>query len=123
MGLPDMKLPIQYALTYPERLGNNYERTNLPAINNLTFFEPDVEKFECLKIAFNALESGGTSPCIMNAANEIAVDKFLNRKIRFSQIPELIKKALNNIDNHKSPDLEVIFDCDKETRNFVTQLS
>jgi len=123
IGLPDMKLPIQYALTYPERLENKYERTNLPAINNLTFFEPDVEKFECLKIAFNALESGGTSPCIMNAANEIAVDKFLNGEIKFSQIPELINKALENIENHKSPDLDVIFKCDKETRNFVTELS
>ncbi|MGA7838227.1 MAG: 1-deoxy-D-xylulose-5-phosphate reductoisomerase [Ignavibacteriaceae bacterium] len=122
MGLPDMKLPIQYALGYPERLGNSFERTNLPKINSLTFFDPDFEKYECLKIAFDAMETGGTSPCIMNAANEIAVDKFLNKKIKFSQIPELIHKALSKMGNHKSPDLEVIYECDKETRNFVTQL-
>jgi len=122
MGLPDMKLPIQYALGYPERLENNFERTNLPKINSLTFLDPDFEKYECLKIAFDAMETGGTSPCIMNAANEIAVDKFLNKKIKFSQIPELIHKALSKMGNHKSPDLEVIYECDKETRNFVTQL-
>ncbi len=122
MGLPDMKLPIQYALGYPERLGNSFERTNLPKINSLTFFDPDFEKYECLKIAFYAMETGGTSPCIMNAANEIAVDKFLNKKIKFSQIPELIHKALSKMGNHKSPDLDVIYECDKETRNFVTQL-
>ena len=122
MGLPDMKLPIQYALGYPERLGNNFERTNLPKVNSLTFLDPDFEKYECLKIAFDAMETGGTSPCIMNAANEIAVDKFLNKKIKFSQIPELIHKALSKMGNHKSPDLEVIYECDKETRNFVTQL-
>ncbi len=122
MGIPDMKLPIQYALTYPERFENNFERTNLPKINNLSFLEPDFEKYECLKLAFDSLNSGGTSPCIMNAANEVAVDKFLNRKIKFSQIPVLIEKALNNIENHKSPDLETIFESDKETRDFVTGL-
>jgi 1-deoxy-D-xylulose-5-phosphate reductoisomerase len=122
MGLPDMKLPIQYALGYPERLGNDFQRTDLPKINALTFFDPDFEKYECLKIAFDVMEAGGTSPCIMNAANEIAVDKFLNKKIKFSQIPELIHKALSKMGNHKSPDLDVIYECDKETRNFVTQL-
>ncbi len=122
MGIPDMKLPIQYALTYPERFGNKFERTDLTRINNLTFYEPDFEKYECLKLAFNTLETGGTTPCIMNAANEVAVDKFLNRKIKFSQIPVLIKKALNRIENHKSPDLNTIFECDRETRDFVTSL-
>ena len=122
MGIPDMKLPIQYALTYPERFENKFERTDLARINNLTFYEPDFEKYECLRLAFNTLETGGTTPCIMNAANEIAVDKFLNRKIKFSQIPVLIKKALNKIENHKSPDLNTIFECDRETRSFVTSL-
>jgi 1-deoxy-D-xylulose-5-phosphate reductoisomerase len=75
-----------------------------------------------LKLAFGALEAGGTSPCIMNAANEVAVDKFLNKKIKFSQIPALIEKALNKIENHKEPDLKTIFECDKETRDFVTSL-
>ena len=123
LGLPDMKLPIQYALTFPERLQNDFKRTDLPAINNLSFFEPDFDKFECLKLAFDVLKAGGTAPCILNAANEIAVDKFINRKIKFSQISELISKALNRIENHIDPDIETIFECDMKTREFVNTLS
>jgi 1-deoxy-D-xylulose-5-phosphate reductoisomerase len=123
LGLPDMKLPIQYALTFPERYKNDYKRTDLPSINNLTFFEPDFNKFECLKLAFDVLKVGGTGPCILNAANEIAVDKFINKKIKFSQISELINKALDKIENHSDPDIEKIFECDKKTREFVRNLS
>ncbi len=122
LGLPDMKLPIQYALTYPSRLANNYERINLPKIGNLTFLSPDMEKFECLKLAYKVLDEGGTTPCILNAANEVAVDKFLKGKIKFSSIPRFINMALDKIENHKSPDVETIFDCDKETREFVLTL-
>jgi 1-deoxy-D-xylulose-5-phosphate reductoisomerase len=123
MGLPDMKLPIQYALTYPERLQNDFERTNIPAIGTLDFYEPDLEKFECLKLAFDVLEAGGTAPCVLNAANEIAVEKFLNREIKFSRIPVLIKKALEKIGNHQMLNLDTIFECDRETRNFVRKLN
>lgn len=123
MGLPDMKLPIQYALTFPERLTNNFERTNLPLINNLSFFEPDFDKFECLKLAYMALKTGGTAPCILNAANEVAVDKFLKGIIRFPEIPKLINKALDKIENHSNPDLETIIECDKLTRDFVNNLN
>lgn len=123
MGLPDMKLPIQYALTFPERLTNNFERTNLPLINNLSFFEPDFNKFECLKLAYLALKTGGTTPCILNAANEVAVDKFLKGIIRFSEIPKLINEALNEIENHSNPDIETIIECDKLTRDFVNNLN
>lgn len=119
LGLPDMKLPIQYALTFPERLSNDFERTNLPLINNLTFFEPDFNKFECLKLAYQALNIGGTSPCILNAANEVAVEKFLNGNIRFSEIPKLINKALDKIENHSNPDIEIIYECDRKTREFL----
>ncbi|MDP2364326.1 MAG: 1-deoxy-D-xylulose-5-phosphate reductoisomerase [Ignavibacteria bacterium] len=119
LGLPDMKLPIQYALTFPERLQNDFKRTDLPAINNLSFFEPDFDKFECLSLAFDALKSGGTAPCILNAANEVAVDKFINKKIKFSQISDLISKALDNIENNSDPDIETIFECDKITREFL----
>jgi 1-deoxy-D-xylulose-5-phosphate reductoisomerase len=108
LGLPDMKLPIQYALTFPERL-----------TNNLTFFEPDFNKFECLKLAFDVLNAGGTAPCILNAANEVAVNMFINKKIKFSQISELISKALDKIKNHSDPDIESIFECDKDTREFL----
>ncbi len=123
MGLPDMKLPIQYALTYPERLQNDFERTNIPAIGTLNFYEPDFEKFECLKLAFDVLEAGGTAPCVLNAANEIAVEKFLNREIKFSRIPVLIEKALEKIGNHQLLNLNTIFDCDTETRNFVRNIN
>jgi len=123
LGLPDMKLPIQYALTFPERLTNDFERTNLPSINQLTFFEPDFDKFECLKLAYSVLKTGGTAPCILNAANEVAVEKFLKGIIRFSEIPALINKALDNIENHSNPDIETIIECDKLTRNFVNNLN
>ena len=123
MGLPDMKLPIQYALTYPERLQNDFERTNIPAIETLNFYEPNFEKFECLKLAFDVLEVGGTAPCVLNAANEIAVEKFLNNEIRFSRIPVLIEKALEKIGNHQQLNLNTIFECDTETRNYVRNIN
>jgi 1-deoxy-D-xylulose-5-phosphate reductoisomerase len=123
LGLPDMRLPIQYALTFPERVQNSFERTNLPSINSLTFYEPDLNKFECLKLAFDALNTGGTAPCILNAANEVAVSKFLNKEIKFSHIPLLINKALDKVENIFSSDLGTIFECDKKTREYVLTLT
>ena len=123
LGLPDMKLPIQYALTFPERLQNNFKRTSLPKIGSLTFFEPDLNKFECLKLAFEALNEGGTAPCILNAANEVAVYKFLNNEIKFLHIPLLINKALDKVENSFSPDLGTIFECDRKTREYVHTLT
>jgi len=123
LGLPDMKLPIQYALTFPERVVSKFERTNLPNIGSLTFFEPDSEKFECLKLAFDALNTGGTAPCILNAANEVAVDKFLKKEIMFSHIPLLINKALEKVKNGIATDLGTIFECDRQTRKLVRELN
>ena len=123
LGLPDMKLPIQYALTFPERVRNDFPRTNMPAIGSLNFYEPDLNKFECLKLAFDALNEGGTAPCILNAANEIAVSKFLNKEIKFSHIPLLINKALDKVENIFSSDLDTIFECDKKTREYVLTLT
>lgn len=123
LGLPDMKLPIQYALTFPERLQNDFKRTSLPKIGSLTFFEPDLNKFECLKLAFEALNEGGTAPCILNAANEVAVNKFLNKEIKFLHIPLLINKALDKVENSFSPDLGTIFECDRKTREYVLTLT
>jgi 1-deoxy-D-xylulose-5-phosphate reductoisomerase len=123
LGLPDMKLPIQYALTFPERMQNEYIRTNLASIGSLTFFEPDLDKFECLKIALEVLNEGGTAPCILNAANEVAVSKFLNKEIKFSHIPLLINKALDKVENCLSPDLGTIFECDRQTREYVMSLT
>lgn len=122
MGLPDMKLPIQYALGYPERLESNFQKTCLPEIKTLTFFEPDMEKFECLKIAYDVLEEAGTAPCVLNAANEVAVDRFLKGNIEFSYIPNLIRKTLDKIENHNSPDIDTIFKCDKLAREVAAKL-
>jgi 1-deoxy-D-xylulose-5-phosphate reductoisomerase len=123
LGLPDMKLPIQYALTFPERVQNDFPRTSMPTIGSLTFYEPDLNKFECLKLAFDALNTGGTAPCILNAANEIAVSKFLNKEIKFSHIPLLINKALDKVENKFSPDLGTIFECDRVTREYINSLN
>jgi 1-deoxy-D-xylulose-5-phosphate reductoisomerase len=121
MGLPDMKLPIQYALGYPDRLESNFQKTYLSKVNSINFFEPDMSKFECLKLAYDALESGGTAPCVLNAANEVAVDRFLKGEIGFTSIPSLINKTLDKMENHKSPDIETIFECDKLAREVAAQ--
>ena len=122
LSLPDMKLPIQYALSYPERFESSFVDTKLSSLRELTFFEPDYEKFECLELAFQVMSTGGTTPCILNAANEVAVDKFLNGKISFTDIPVLIKSTLDKIENHRSPDMETIFDCDRQTREYAVNL-
>jgi 1-deoxy-D-xylulose-5-phosphate reductoisomerase len=89
----------------------------------LTFSEPDFNKFECLQLAFNALSNGGTAPCILNAANEVAVKKFLNKEIKFSHIPLLIKKALDKIEIISTFNLGTIFECDRITREYVLTLT
>ncbi len=122
MSIPDMKLPIQYALSYPERLSSNFVETNLTKIHQLSFYEPDYDKFECLKLAYDSMEAGGTAPCLLNAANEIAVNKFLTGKIKFTQIPELIKSCLDKIEISHSPNVETIFECDRQTREFAESI-
>lgn len=120
LSTPDMKLPILYALSYPERISYGGVKTDLKKIGRLTFFEPDFDKFECLKLAYDVIEEGGTSPCVLNAANEIAVEKFLSGKIKFTQIPDLIKDALNTVDKKPETDLETIFECDGKTRQYLS---
>lgn len=95
MGEPDMRIPIQYALTYPKRLKNNFPKINFFERNALTFEKPDFETFKCLKLACNAIKTGGTMPAVMNAANEIAVARFLKEEISFLDIPRLIEKTIN----------------------------
>ena len=120
LSLPDMKLPIQYAFSYPQRLISKYEETNFAKLQNLSFYEPDLVKFECLKLAYDVMESGGTAPCILNAANEIAVERFLRKEIKFLEIADTIKLALDKIENHKSSNMETIFECDRQTREFLS---
>jgi len=122
LGVPDMKIPIQYALTYPDRIQLNGSRVDFPKLQMLTFLTPDREKFRCLQLAYDAIALGGTAPAIMNAANEVAVQAFLERKISFQRIPELIEKALVKQTNHLSPDLEYTFQSDHKTREYVRTL-
>ncbi len=119
LSKPDMRLPIQYALTYPDRMQNSFTSTRLTEIDSLSFHKPDFTKFECLQLAFTVMEIGGTAPCILNAANEIAVEQFLNNKIAFTQIPEIIKSALENVEIKKEVSLETIIECDSLTRKFL----
>ena len=98
MGVPDMKVPISYALTYPKRVENGFEKLDITKVGTLTFEEPDTETFECLSLAYKAIKAGGTMPAVLNAANEIAVAAFLKGSIGFMDIPRIIK---NTMENHK----------------------
>jgi len=119
LGVADMGVPILYALAYPERRPTPGARLDLPRVGQLTFFEPDVEKFPCLRLARAALEQGGSAPVVLNAANEVAVAAFLDRRIGFTRIAELIERALDTI-AHREP--KAIDDCvviDAEARRLV----
>ncbi|RKY46992.1 MAG: 1-deoxy-D-xylulose-5-phosphate reductoisomerase, partial [Candidatus Neomarinimicrobiota bacterium] len=122
LGIPDMKLPIQFALSYPERLPRTWERLNLEIIKELTFEEPDIERFPCLRLAFEALRIGGNAPAILNVANENAVYAFLESKIKFSQIPMLIEKALTHFAVIKNPVIEEILETEKEVKEYIRSL-
>ncbi|MFW5658222.1 MAG: 1-deoxy-D-xylulose-5-phosphate reductoisomerase [Bacteroidota bacterium] len=119
MGLPDMKLPIQYAMGFPERLASNYTRFDFTKYPALHFEAPDIETFRCLAIAYEVMEKGGNYPCAMNAANEIAVDAFLCELIGFNSIAEIIEKTLGKISYLARPDLEDYIQTDEEARNIA----
>ena len=122
LGLPDMKIPIQYALTYPHRLPMNGSRVSFPKLSSMTFFEPDRRKFRCLQIAYDVLSLGGTAPAAMNAANEVAVEAFLNRHISFGKIPDLIERTVSWHKNKPAPDLDDIIEADSVSRKFVRSI-
>jgi 1-deoxy-D-xylulose-5-phosphate reductoisomerase len=122
MGLPDMKLPIQYAMAFPQRLKNNFPRYHFDKPNQLSFDEPDVKTFRNLQLAIDAMEQGGNSPCVLNAANEIAVYAFLRNRIGFLEMTELIEKTLEKINYISKPSLEDYFETDGEARNFAASL-
>jgi 1-deoxy-D-xylulose-5-phosphate reductoisomerase len=122
MGLPDMKLPIQYALAFPQRVANNNPRPNFKKIPVLSFEPPDVKTFRNLSLAEMVLEKGGNFPCILNAANEIAVWAFLNNRIGFLDITAVIEKTLQKINYIEKPNLSDYFESDGEARNFAASL-
>jgi len=119
LGTPDMRLPIQYALTYPQRSNYAFERLSLTDIGTLTFEKPDTDTFRCLPLCIEAINKGGLAPTAVNGANEEAVRLFLEGKIKFLQIAELVEKALLAVDNKKEFDLEDILFADKAARELV----
>jgi len=122
MGLPDMKLPIQYALTYPDRIKTTFPRFNFLDYPSLTFEQPDYKTFRNLQIAFEALKKGGNSPCILNAANEIAVQKFLEDRIGFLEMSDIVENCMNKVSYISSPKIEDYVNTDKETRILALEL-
>ena len=119
LGVPDMKLPIQYALNYPNREGNISEKLDLFKIRELTFEKPDLDTFKCLKLAYEAGEKGKLMPTILNGANEVCVELFLNKKITYLQIPEIIEECMNTFDYNKEVTLDNLINLDKEVRQYI----
>lgn len=122
MGLPDMKLPIQYALGFPNRLPNDFPRLQFKKYPSLTFEEPDYKTFRNLGLALEALKTGGNMPCVLNAANEIAVWAFLKNRIGFLDITAVVEKTMAKIDFIEKPTLEEYFESDGEARNFAASI-
>lgn len=122
MGLPDMKLPIQYALSFPQRIANNFPRYDFKKPATLTFEEPDIKTFRNLTLAIEALNKAGNMPCILNAANEIAVFAFLRNRIGFLDITEVVEQTMNKISFIGTPTLEEYYETDGEARSFAASL-
>ena len=119
LGCPDMRLPIQYALSYPDRIECDFERLDLAKIATLTFEEPDMDTFPCLKLAYDTLKMGGTYSAVLNSANEVLVNEFLEDKIGFYDIPYYIEKTLEAHNSISEPTVEDILEIDRWTREFV----
>ncbi|HEV8537942.1 MAG TPA: 1-deoxy-D-xylulose-5-phosphate reductoisomerase [Bacteroidota bacterium] len=119
LGVPDMKIPIQYALTYPQRSSSVYNRVNFAELGTMTFLKVDVQKFECINLAYDALRRGGTGPVVLNAANEVAVSMFLRGELSFDRIPVLIRAAMETIPLKQHPTLEEIITVDLLARTAV----
>jgi len=122
LGLPDMKLPIQYALAFPHRISNNFPRADFKKIKSLTFEEPDIKTFRNLGLAMEALTKGGNLPCVMNAANEIAVYAFLKNRIGFLDMTDVIEKTMNKVSFIQKPSLEEYFESDGDARSYAADL-
>jgi 1-deoxy-D-xylulose-5-phosphate reductoisomerase len=122
LGIPDMRVPIAYALTYPERMDCELPSLDLKAIKQLTFEEPDYEKFPCIRLAQDALKTGQTMPAVLNAANEIAVQAFLNEVILFQDIAEIIRATMDNHKCQPVDTLEAVQSADRWAREEARKL-
>ena len=122
MGMPDMRLPIQYAFSYPMRLPLQTQRLDLTALGKLTFEKPDLDKFPCLSLSYEAIKQGGNMPCILNAAGEIANEAFRNHRLGFMDMPELVEKVMARATFLPSPTLDDLFSTDAESREMAKNL-
>ena len=119
LGVPDMKIPIQYALTYPRHFSSNWERLDFKEVGDLTFEAPNFERFPCLSLAYDALEKKGSSPAVLNFANDYSVFRFLKDEIKFTDIPKIIESAMKNHEWNENPNLSNLKDLDFWTKDFV----
>ena len=122
MGLPDMKLPIQYAMAYPERVQNNFPRFNFMDFPNLSFEQADKKTFRNLALAFDALNTGGNMPCVINAANEVVVAEFLNNRLGFLQMSDVIESCMSEMSFVDDPTLDDYLETDRKTRVYAQEL-
>lgn len=122
LGVPDMRLPIQYAFSYPRRLKSSFDRVDFFQMKDLTFERPNTDKFRCLALAYDALSKGGNMPCIVNAANEIANRAFIDDRIAFTKISEIIEKTMNHISFSTATELEDFLQTDDEARRYAREL-
>ncbi len=122
LGVPDMRLPIQYAFSYPKRLPASFERLNFFDIKTLTFEKPDTNRFRCLQLAYDALSEGGNMACIMNAANEIANRAFIDDLISFNRISEIIESTMNHVEKVCDCSLDTYMESDRRARDFAEKL-
>jgi len=116
---PDMRLPLQYALTYPERLDSNHHRLDWAELRKLEFRPPEEKKFPCLRLAREALRGGGSWPCVLNAADEVAVEAFLARRLRFTDIPEMIERVMAASPPARVCSIQDVLDCDRQARAYA----
>lgn len=121
LGVPDMGLPIQLAMTYPDRVDSPFDRLDFYAMKDMTFEAPDYDKTPCLKLAMDCARIGGTAPCIMSAANEVAVAMFLNHRLGYNQIYDCALQAVQSIEIVQQPDLEAVLAADEQARVFVKE--
>jgi len=122
LGQPDMRTPIAYGLGWPNRIESGVKELDFFAMKDLSFEEANLEQFPCLRLAYQALELGGTMPCILNAANEVAVEGFLNGGYQFIQISEIVERVLNQIAATKADSIETILSADAKARELATQI-
>jgi 1-deoxy-D-xylulose-5-phosphate reductoisomerase len=122
MGNPDMRVPIAHSLAWPERFESGVEPLNIFEVRRMDFQEPNLERFPCLRLAYEAINAGGIMPTVLNAANEIAVDAFLNERVRFTDIPVIIERCMQQFEVKPADSLEIVLDVDKQARKLSNKI-